>query len=99
MALQKVKDHSNLRRDENTQAIISVDNGEWYKAKARRVEEQISRDRNESLKKLQHQVTDLSEQLDRIMEKLDAPKPSLFERIFGKRNLEKGKAGKRETDT
>lgn len=98
MPLLKVKDHSTLKRDSVTGAIVAVDNAEWYKAKSRLVGEQILKDRNESIRELQDQVSNLQEKLDKIVERLDAPKPTLFERVFGKRDTSKGKAKKRDGD-
>ena len=84
MSLLKVKDHSSLRRDDVTGAIVSVSNGEWYKAKQRKVEEQISKDRDIALKQAEQNICNVEKEiaeLKAILEAMQAPKKPWW-RIF-----------------
>lgn len=95
--LIKVKDHSNLRRDDTTGAIVQVDNTEWGKHKMRAVEKRIAKERDEKIKTLESKI----EKLNDIVEKLCEPKPTLYQRIqsrFGFHNSKKGTGGEGKTD-
>ncbi len=97
MSLLKVKDHSTLRRDDTTGAIVQVDNAEWGKHKMRAVEKQIARERDEKIKSLEGKIENLTE----IVEKLCEPKPTLFQRLqsrFSRKNTTKGTGGQGKTD-
>lgn len=97
MSLIKVKDHSTLRRDDTTGAIVQVDNTEWGKHKMRAVEKRIAIERDEKIKSLESKVETLME----TVEKLCEPKPSLYQRIQSKLGLKdnaKGKGSERKTD-
>lgn len=85
MSLIKVKDHSLLRRDDVTGAIVSISNGEWYKAKQRKVEEQISKDRDVALRQAEENICNVEREiaeLKAIIEKLNAPKKPFWRRFF-----------------
>jgi uncharacterized protein YdaT len=85
MSLLKVKDHSSLRRDDVTGAIVAVSNGEWYKAKQRQVVEQISKDRDEALKTAQQNICNVEREiaeLKAIIEIMQAPKKPFWRRFF-----------------
>lgn len=69
MSLIKVKDHTSLRRDDATGAIVSVSNGEWYKAKQRKVEEQISKDRDVALRNVECEIAELKALIAKLTEK------------------------------
>lgn len=76
--LLKVKDYSSLRRDDGTGAIVSVSNGEWYKAKQRRVGEQISKDREAALRNIESELAELKS----LVEKMREPRMPWFKTIF-----------------
>ena len=80
MSLIKVKDHSELRRDDVTGAIVSVSNNEWYKAKQRKVEETMAKDRNNALRNVE---ADLQE-LKSIIAKLTEKKEPWYKRLFAR---------------
>lgn len=94
MSLIKVKDHSSLRRDDQTGAIVSVNNEEWGKVKKRRTEEAILRERDASFRKLEDDVRNLTI----MVEKLCEPKPTLLQRIFGSKNTRKREASEAMDD-
>ena len=78
MSLIKVKDHSELKRDDVTGAIVSVSNNEWYKAKQRKVEEAVAKDRNNALRNVE---ADLQE-LKLVIAKLTEKKEPWYKRLF-----------------
>lgn len=80
MSLIKVKDHSELRRDDVTGTIVSVSNNEWYKAKQRKVEETMAKDRNNALRNVE---ADLQE-LKSIIAKLTEKKEPWYKRLFAR---------------
>lgn len=80
MSLIKVKNHSELRRDDVTGAIVSVSNNEWYKAKQRKVEETMAKDRNNALRNVE---ADLQE-LKSIIAKLTEKKEPWYKRLFAR---------------
>jgi ribosomal protein L22 len=69
MSLIKVKDHSELRRDDVTGAIVSVSNNEWYKAKQRKVEETMAKDRNNALRNVEADLQELKLAIAKLTEK------------------------------
>lgn len=95
--LVKVKDHSTLRRDDVTGAIVQVDNEEWGKHKMRIVNKQIAKERDEKLKELDVKI----ETLTKLVEKMSEPKPTLWQRIqatLGFKNSSEGKGSKGKID-
>lgn len=80
--LVKVKDHSSLCRDDTTGAIVSVSNGEWYKAKQRMVGEQISKDREAALRNIEYELAELKSLIEKMREPRMPWYKTIFYRIF-----------------
>lgn len=84
MSLIKVKDHSELRRDDVTGAIVSVSNNEWYKAKQRKVEETMAKDRNNALRNVEADLQELKLTIAKLTEK----KEPWYKRLFARGKIE-----------